>query len=421
MIDPEEEAHSERARYGQALPRVEAREKLIEALANLLRKAGWERFVTQPLILPSAEYFPDPWTPSERGAYRLTRRLLVYADLGEREVDIHVFRTTEGDTHRSARGESYPDGPEHAAATFHGITEKGFTFGVDVKYVADDETLAATMCHEVAHAFREHHDLMVTTRDTEEQLTDLTTVYLGFGVLTTNSAYSFRAKGGSNGLYAWGSIIHSRFGYLSAGDFAFLLAVQAVVRGGKGKLVRSIASNLEPNQAALFEEAIAELLPNRMQLLLDLGLPPEETWPPQRELASFLAPIDLANEVLFDADSPVRVTARAESKGTPVFRVRFRRLGLLSFIGAVVGSIITLASHASDGFYLVIGVALVGTLIGSRLKYYECSNADCTRRLRHEDDRCGYCGGSVKGTISSHQKRLDAREALDAGTFVSLD
>jgi hypothetical protein len=47
----------------------------------------------------------------------------------------------------------------------------------------------------VVHAYREHHGLTVITPRTEEELTDLTTIYLGFGVLPLNASYISRSNG----------------------------------------------------------------------------------------------------------------------------------------------------------------------------------------------------------------------------------
>ena len=62
-------------------------------------------------------------------------------------------------------------------------------FGVDVEQLGDGLGVTATMAHEVAHAFRSRFGLALTDPeriDEEERLTDLTTIYLGAGVLTTN-------------------------------------------------------------------------------------------------------------------------------------------------------------------------------------------------------------------------------------------
>jgi hypothetical protein len=72
------------------------------------------------------------------------------------------------------------------------------------------------MGHEVAHAYRSHHRLQVDDRDREELLTDLTTIYLGFGILSVNNSYRFRKSGSLEGSLAYTRWSTSSSGYLFA-------------------------------------------------------------------------------------------------------------------------------------------------------------------------------------------------------------
>ncbi len=372
-----------------------------------------ERFVTQPILLPQKKFFPDAWNRSARGAYRLVRRLMVYADL-EGDARVHLFETG-GHTHVDADGKSYEEGPEHALATFHGKEDDLYVFGLDVAKLDDDETLSASMCHEVAHAFRMTKGLEVATVDIEEQLTDLTTIYLGFGVLTTSASYRYRTHGG----YANLVVQASGAGYLGPSAMSFLLAVQAVARGGYMRM----ASSLEANQADLFERAVTELLPDRAKLLVQLGLPDESTWPPPKPLSDFLGPIDMAREAELDERPPVKVAVgRSVNKGKPVFRVRHRRMFLPVLLCTLVAGIGARVVDMGDAvlWFCLVGVG-VGVVVGWKRLGYTCSDSDCEAALTIYDERCPNCHGVVAGTIASQSQRLDALDAYERGAFKSLD
>jgi hypothetical protein len=403
------------------LPEGEARERLLMALANLIQRSGWERFVTQPLLQPTPQFFPDSWNRSVRGAYRLSRRLLVYAGLDDRDIDLLVFRTTADDVYRGADGSSYPEGPEHAAATYRGTSDEAHHFGIEVRQLLEDETLAAAMCHEVSHAFRAAQGLVVTTSAIEEQLTDLTTVYLGFGLLTLNGAYRYRTRR----LVAGHEWKQSTLGYLGAGDLALLFAAQIVARGIGPAEVKKLADQMEVTQGALFRQAVSELEGDREGLVDRLGLPAPDTWPPVKELAPFLKPLDLGRDEHYEDTPPKEVTPRdIRNDGNVVFRVRIRKSTPVAMLGALVALIptILLAAHGyQEAGWLVAGGFVGGYLLGHRLYHYICSDPNCEANLEKDAQRCPRCGGVVRGTIASANKRLQAEEDLENGVFRSLD
>ena len=84
-----------------------------------------------------------------------------------------------------------------------GLADGVYRFGVKDTELRDEQALIGTLGHEVAHAYRTHHGLVVASRDTEEQLTDLTTIYLGFGVFTLESSHQFKTGLGFSAFGAW--------------------------------------------------------------------------------------------------------------------------------------------------------------------------------------------------------------------------
>lgn len=248
------------------LPPPATQDWLIDALAGLCHGFGPDRLVTAPLVEATPAFFPDPWTPDPAGVERLANRLLRHAGLERYRVALEVDAAP--DAHERVGSHLVQARHLGAPAWFTGIDRDRVRFGCLDSHFDDPETLVAHLCHEVAHAWRAHHRAEVADRDTEERLTDVTTVYLGFGLFTTNASYRFRAT--SNGIASGWS--RSSSGYLHAVDFSFLLAAQAVARDLGWCARRRVAGQLESNQAGFFRQGCRALLRDAARLKWRLGL-----------------------------------------------------------------------------------------------------------------------------------------------------
>jgi hypothetical protein len=249
---------------------------LIGELRNLVGVCGAQRFLEAPILEPTPGDFPDAFEPSKRGVRVLLRRILDAAGLPALDVALDTFSQPDEVRELDAHGRAKAWGHEGAAAWFAGIEGGVCHFGVAEERVGEPAVLVGTLCHEVAHAWRSFHQVWIADRDVEERLTDLTTVYLGFGILTTNAAYVYRQSGELTGGEATGSIAvtrwaHSRTGYLPPEAMAFLLAAQVKARRVGWLARRRIARRLETNQAAYFRWAMKQLPPAE-ELRRELGV-----------------------------------------------------------------------------------------------------------------------------------------------------
>ena len=121
------------------------------------------RFLSFPIVEPEISWFPDAWTPDEAGVHRLIRRIMTHVGLGETPLSI-----------------------ERADVTCLRKIDAGVArFGLGPEEIADPEALIAVLARAVACAYRAIHGLVVDDPD-EAELTDLTTVFFGFGVFTVN-------------------------------------------------------------------------------------------------------------------------------------------------------------------------------------------------------------------------------------------
>jgi hypothetical protein len=347
----------------------------------------------------------------------MARRLLVYADLDDRDVDLVVFRRTADDTHRAADGSSYPL-PDDLGPTPPYASAKEYPMFIDVLDLIDDDLVVAALSYQVARAFRAVHRLGDDAQG-EVHLIDVTAVYLGFGVIGTNGAFLYRSRGsGMHGIH-WSE---RHLGDSTAGEMAYLLAAQMVARRSEDE-VRRVTSALETTQADLFRRAVAELDPFRPRLLADLGLPTEWSWPAKKELAPFVRSLGAGTEEQYEDTHPHEVVER-DFRGdrAPVFRIRMRRTGRYALFAFLIGTIPAALLGQSGGLLLsfaaLAGSSAIGALIGRKVVLYECSR--CERYLTRDETAC-LCGGVVEGTIGSKADRLAAEDDLERGVFRSIE
>jgi hypothetical protein len=397
------------------LPPEAAQAYLLRELTSLIVAHGWQPFVSTPLLEPCVDHFPDAWRPDAIGVERLARRLLVYAGLPDLEVDVELF---ESDLAAEKRAADRPasGGWSHrgTAAWFAGIEDGRCLFGASTAKLAVPDVLAGVMAHEVAHAFRHHHALALSKREVEEPLTDLTTIYLGFGVLTTNASYRYRASGELRAGATRTEWSHQSVGYLPPESMSFLLACQAVARGLPAGEVRRIAGLLEANQAGSFKAACKML--ERSELLARLKLPLPADWPA----------VPAARPVPFDTthDPPPPdpalhqvVASGAQHQGLAVFRVGQTAAGVFTAVGLALGiPIALLIAVAGSGWGAVFalgGTMLVGRALGKQRGHDRCSEPECNTVIPDDVSLCPGCGGTVSGRIAHVNDRLAAREELE--------
>lgn len=384
-----------------SLPTQDEQDWLLERLARLIEKRGAGPLVTAPLLKPSPRFFPDPWRPGLEGARVLAKRLLVYA--GMEDFDAHVESFVDKAPHFP--GAEGPQDSKHVAGCFHGFNGRRCLFSLEASSLTDPEQLVGVLAHEVAHAYRAHHGLVVEDRDEEERLTDLTTVYLGFGVLTLNNTHRFETGSYSEGARTMGYWRHSRLGYLPTQALAFLLAAQAVARRLEDKEVRELTKELGKNQTADFRSALRLLGEDAEGLTRQFHVPPPESWP---------KPPDLAR--LTESFGGLPPEPRL-NEGLPVFRLR-EHLGVQGGLAAAFIGLVLVFGPAEDqalpwralAFW---GPVVLGVLIGRNLPRYRCAEPRCRARMKPRDTECTACGGHVAGELRDAREWEEARTALE--------
>lgn len=384
------------------LPSGEHRERLLAGLANLVRRRGYETLVSAPILLPRSEYFPERWEPTLAGARRLLRRLMHYAGLAELGLRLQGWRERP----QPASGLALNHDGGHAVAWFAGIHAGVCEFGLELDELRHQQSLVAALGHEVAHAYRYHHDLVVSDRDLEEKLTDLTSVYLGFGLFALGASLVVETGGYSA---AGERLLYEvrRRGYLSPAELALLLAAQLAVRARDDEH-RAARETLAANHLALVEQGHREFSRELAATRALLGVPTPAAWPARSELDD--SPT-LAEEAPTEDEEPSRRHEPEEPAPPEIaFLVVKTRAAALAIAG--VGATIVLGASAQLEGWLFYGFCAVagasGYWAGQRLHADECSS--CRFALARRAERCTRCGALIVGEIRAHSERLDAEE-----------
>ncbi len=386
-----------------ALPSVAERSWLMSETAALIARAGLEPYVAAPLVEPTDRYFPDEWHPDEGGVARLARRVLDHAGLGEVAIDVSVS------------DEAIAEGIAVTA-----LAKDSVQLAADRDHLDDPLALIATLARIAAATLRARAELVDAVPDQEARCIDVATVYLGFGLITTNAAYRYRASGERRGYTAITRWKHTRLGALSPEAMAYLLAVQQAARDASSKEIRAIVRQLETNQATFFEAAYTELATD--VVARELALPDRATWPARRapppetegQAAKFLRALAAPAPALPTA---VAVTAPSGGNaGQPVFRALRTRAMAGGFIG-LMGSMVPVIIASVNGFgglalAALAGVPLLGMLAGRRLRRHVCAGRGCEQTLPDDAERCASCGGRIAGTLLPGENRLEAEERL---------
>lgn len=187
-------------------------------MAWLQRTFGRARLLDTVVVLPTAEYFPDPYDRSEEDVQAILERVCAYMRVDVASVRLYFF-SDQNPVHDEL-------GAQRAAGLYQADRDHSWV-GIDTSLLDDPLALVATMAHELGHVLLLEHARLSPDAEDHEPLTDLVTVFAGMGVVTANSV--IREHYWHAGAVAgWGM---SRRGYLDMPRFGYALAVFARERG----------------------------------------------------------------------------------------------------------------------------------------------------------------------------------------------
>jgi hypothetical protein len=195
---------------------------------------GLERLRKAPVILPTDEYFPDPYDGGKKGAKALFRRTCGYLKVNPESVALKIYEGkftpgADGLAHGSAGlyeaggldpllRASYAEDDDEGGGRWFADSDKA-VIRLEKSNLGDPMAVVGVLAHELGHVLLLGEGRVNEGDEDHEQLTDLLTVFLGLGIFTANSRVrSYR--GGLKGQ-----------GYLDQRAFGWALALFARVRG----------------------------------------------------------------------------------------------------------------------------------------------------------------------------------------------
>ena len=150
-----------------------------DRLRWLSKQFGLHIWLERPILLPTSEYFPDPWDGSTKAARRMFRRVCGYMNVHPDSVELKFANELKHN----------PFSLGMAAATWsggEGIWNKGVV-RVDKSGLDRPADLVGVMAHELSHQRLLGENRIDPDCFDNELLTDLTAVFHGFGVFLANN------------------------------------------------------------------------------------------------------------------------------------------------------------------------------------------------------------------------------------------
>lgn len=210
----------------------------------LIQVFGIARIRKSPLFLPRHEHFPDPYAGTDADVQMLLQRVCVYMDLDPTVIELSIFSAQNPiHTHPLFIGSS------PGAAGYYEDLGGRYRIWIEESLLHDPLVLVATMAHELCHVHLLGHQRIPPETEDQEPLTDLLTVYLGFGLITANAVV--RDRNLNQG--AFGMWVMSRHGYLTMQDYGYALALFARARD---EFSPAWARELRPDVRAAFKASM---------------------------------------------------------------------------------------------------------------------------------------------------------------------
>ncbi|WP_422770770.1 hypothetical protein ACN28C_29530 [Plantactinospora sp. WMMC1484] len=191
-----------------------------ENLAWFVREFG-DSWLRSPVVLPTDDFFPGGYSGSEEDMRRVVHQLCVHlsVDPDRIRVELHAERVGGRELQKVAGGSASWSG----AAGHYRVVEGRPVISLEESLGLRPLALVATVAHELAHERLLGEGRVDPYRRDQEPLTDLLTVYLGFGVFAANAALEFAGQ-----RTGWSA---SRLGYLTEPMYGYALARYAWLRG----------------------------------------------------------------------------------------------------------------------------------------------------------------------------------------------
>ena len=203
----------------------EAKEWIENAFNWLVEEVGPDVPRDVDVVLPTEEYFPDPYDGGRTSIRRMAERVCDYMDVDPKSIELQFF-DSEDDQH------IHPLAVEektrsHDLGAYLKRRDGRQVIRLDVNQSRNPQMMVATIAHELAHAILIGEDRLDPEHPDHEPITDLLTVVYGLGIFNANTTVVFEQF--TNAQYQGWKV--GGGGYLTEEAFGYALALFAYSRG----------------------------------------------------------------------------------------------------------------------------------------------------------------------------------------------
>ena len=249
------------------LPDLPVQRELVERIARL-REGRRDEFGERPMVLPTAEFFPDEFSADQASVEKLVRRMQAHAGMDDIPIDVRVI-APEGE--ELEEGGSCSSGaccsaPAPKAEGLTRLVDNGdsWTLNVPAQEVAHSVVLTANIARALGYVFlKETESDEAPLEEPSEASADLCAVELGFGELLLEGSYIYSKSCGGPSI--------ATVTALSTPELAIAFALFCSVGGHP---VKRALSELGATQRAALGEA-RDLLGSNPKLVEALKRTPE--------------------------------------------------------------------------------------------------------------------------------------------------
>lgn len=193
-------------------------------LGWLVDQFGAGHLTRCPIILPTREFFDEPYDGTMQAAQDVFGRICRYMGLNQEYVDFRIF-----DAKREGGGEVdlFTGGYTYQSNFTPGLYHDGWQQGISIDraHCQDHFGLIAVIAHELSHVKLKRESAIDDGVEDYEKLTDLTAVFFGFGVFLARTVErDFRLDEEGE------EVPTSKLGYLPQATVCHALATIAWVR-----------------------------------------------------------------------------------------------------------------------------------------------------------------------------------------------
>lgn len=159
------------------------------------KMVGEDCFINIKPILPTNDHFPHNFDGSYESALSITKTVCEFMDVDPNQINLYNFRDQREDIQNSLQENMVAwssEGHSSAAGLYsENVDSEKINIGLKKNSLSDPIPLIATISHEISHYIllklwkfpRDNPDM--------EPVTDLLTIFFGFGIFTANSAIQF--------------------------------------------------------------------------------------------------------------------------------------------------------------------------------------------------------------------------------------